>query len=691
MVAISIVAAVALATIVQLWAFRANVRFDLTRDRINSINTGTAQLLHNVEAPIELISLYVEADPEPDAYPKYRRAVHDLLQLYAREQPAMIRWRWINPLREQTETRQLLLELREHPRFKAETEAYHAAVSSFREEHHPQFKADLETILTTMSTTAVDTAAEAANLTQTLHDWIARSDELQRVLKQQESTGTVQLRLQADAMMNYFSDAAQRLDNFGRAYIDKQLQAPATPPVLRSTLESLQEPVARWTQVFSEVAAHLATLPPPALDRIEAVIQNGNAVLVRSDNGAEVIPFEQMWPTHREQEFAEVHDFSSHRFAGEGALTPALIRLLSKTRSAIIFVRYAGESFFSPGEVIPNRISRPGPLTILQAELERLNFLVAEWDLAESIRPPAFEPTPSQTIYVIRRPGPRSRGATVQAGDAITAQARAELFQAIQESGRALFLTGFDLYSEGYEFRAYLEKYWGISVDGRTMAITAVPMGPGEWTLDPKFMFASELEFIPHAVTVDLERIRPLLIPKVTTLGAASTLPDGVTVEELARLPKQDRVWAVGDIKGFLEDFQSRVNDRGQNYLVHDANDIQTPIPFMMSSTRGDDRVVVFGASDEMLDGALISAQTVSRPDGNYEISRRYPGNFAMFMNTIHYLNDSLQWRDATSALDSSRLAVDEQTRQWWQFGLMILWPMVGIGGGLFAAYVRRR
>ncbi|HRX85263.1 MAG TPA: Gldg family protein, partial [Phycisphaerae bacterium] len=95
MIALAIILVVALQYAAYRWS---GWRADLTSQGINSLTDATTSLLHDLDTPVTLTSLYFKTDLEDKDQDRYRSAVRDLINLYRSTNRSEIKVQEINPL-----------------------------------------------------------------------------------------------------------------------------------------------------------------------------------------------------------------------------------------------------------------------------------------------------------------------------------------------------------------------------------------------------------------------------------------------------------------------------------------------------------------------------------------------------------------------------------------------------------------
>ncbi len=693
MVTVSIVFAAALMVLLQFMTFNARrpLKWDLTSSGINSLNTGTRTMLDNLgDQKIYLTSLYLETDIETEAQRKYRNAVDDLLRLYQAEKPANIEIDWINPLKDQPKLGRLLERVRGREQFKTETEPYIAAIDRFENEILESFRALLQGFVTRLNSIDQSVAMgggrpPSAGMDQALSSWMDLGGKVVEDLKIIRSQPMPRYSSVTRSITNFYDTVGGKIDLVINVWADQQIRTSRLNDEVKDVLSSMKTELGPWIEKFEQEKRKIDDLPALELDGLERALQQNNVVIVESNDGAKALSFEEMWPPLREGTFVGPNEFDKRRFAGEGTITPAILQLIQKEKTALVFVRHAGPRLFGVSGFGPT--AQSGAHNALKAELEKLNYLVAEWDVKQTKKKPTFDTEPKRTIYIVLRPGPSMSPQGFPMAGGMGPLERAAVINAVGESGRAVFLTGWEMFAAKYEYQELLSKKWGIDVDGGSMIITAVPTGPGQWGLARNFHSVTSVKFREHELTKGLEFLQEQCVfPMATSIKPAEQVPDDVTVAELAFVPAGEDIWVVKDPPGFLDRYQD------ERKTGRTADDLSGPFPIALAASKGEDKVVVLAAGDGMISDAVAVANVlVIGADGKLQVRRRAPGNLALFVNILHYLDDTLQWINIASPIDSSRIEITEGELMFWRVLAVGVFPVLALFGGGWVWYLRRR
>ncbi len=407
-----------------------------------------------------------------------------------------------------------------------------------------------------------------------------------------------------------------------------------------------------------------------------------------TDEEARVVDFGSVWPPVDQGAGARAR-FDQRAFKGEEKLTSAILRVTHKEQTAVVFVRYGGMPLFLGG-FMPGQ--PPAPYGTMKQQLEDANFIVHEWDLKSSEMPPAIDPAPTRTIFVVFKPTPPERGPMGQMSQEppFSDAQRQALLSAMGDKGRALFIAGwapgpFGPIPGTYEYGEYLKNNWGITVDTSALLIDFVSTAPGQYNVVRRdFFFMDGLEVTDHDIVTGAQA-RRLSLPWCAPLELASPAPEGVTLAPLVIQPKRDGLWGVKNIQRY-EDQQ-----RERGYLTREPEDLEGPYTLAVAATRGDAKIVVVSARDFAEDQVAFAREVAMGPQG-FVIRSRNPGNVTLLINSLHWLNDNTQFMNIGKPIDSAVLQIESSsTEKVVQMFTIFVWPALALCCGGAVWWVRRK
>ena len=137
--------------------------------------------------------------------------------------------------------------------------------------------------------------------------------------------------------------------------------------------------------------------------------RTGPPVLVESEREAKVIANWDLWTRPTDPSAPVSPDGDDRVFAGETAISSAVLQLTSKEKTAVVFTRYGGEPLLRPdfSKMNPAMMQQMprAPFQELNALLEKANFATQEWDVSQQKTPPKVEGA-VRTIYIVFPPEP---------------------------------------------------------------------------------------------------------------------------------------------------------------------------------------------------------------------------------------------------------------------------------------------
>jgi len=681
----------------QAIAFHTPGRIDMTTTRVNSLGDGTKSLLSNLESNVTLTSLYFETDREEADQPLYRRAVQDLLQLYQTSNRGRVSADWINPLKDHEKFKKLVTRLREKPELGKGLSDYKESVEAYIKDgdgFDTRMRALIDGELAELGKLGGAIGGQAAN------EVIAPVEiTLRRLLEDLETTRKTVNTLaipedpQYTAAVNElrelyrgFTDTLNRISTHGtRAVSDRTDLTPEQTEFLRNTGQRYAQLVA----AVDEAQQKLQSLETPKIDEMLVNVEpTSNAIIVETDNDARVVDFTSMWPPLDPTGSTPNVRFGNRAFKGEEMITAAILRVTHKEQTGVVFVRYGGSPVLGGGP-IPGQ--QRGPYMAMKQQLENANFLVREWDLKTEDKPPAIEPAPVRILYIVLQPTPNQRdpmGRPSQEppfGDV----ERRKLLDLLGDNGRALFVVGwnpgpFGAIPANYEYADYLEKTWGISIDSNALLVQFGSIGPGRYYPNRRDFFvmdgveASDHDILGNSATnFALPWCAPLTLPE--------TPPEGVEISRLISQPKREGIWGVKDLQGYEAQLQE------QQYLSLREGDREGPFELAVAASKGNAKIVVVSSRTFAEDNVAFARGLMMTPQG-FQLRMLYPGNSTLLVNSLHWLNDNVQFMNIGQPIDVSVLKIGKSgTIRAVQALTVVVWPALALLAGAGVWWVRRR
>ncbi len=699
-VALVVAIVIGLVVVSQLFAYHWPARADMTSTRVNSLSDGTLNVLRNLESEIRIVSCYFKTDMEDEDQPRYRRAVEDLLELYASTNRSKIRTETINPLSDHEKLRKLVADLREHPVFKDEIAAHTARIEEYRTKVDKQMsetvRAELELLSGFGGMQDQSVQRAVAPVEDLFNRWTKDLEKARTEIDTLMPRDNPQDAAAVREIKNVYRDFSKFLNdvaNYGKEILKK---VPNLPEPYLGFLTKAGERYAGTLKLVDAETAKLNELKPPKLEEVARdLTPNGNPILVLSSVDARVVDFSAVWPPLDENRRGGQAAFKDRAFKGEEKLTSSILRATHKEQTAVIFTRFGGQPLFFGG-MMPGQ--PPAMLSAMKQQLEDANFIVEEWDLKTKDTPPELETTPTRTIYVVFKPAPQDPMSRGQPNQEVPfgETHRQALLKAIGEKGRALFVVGWHPGPPGpggmmlpipanYEYADYLINQWGIGVDMSTLLFRVTNTEPGKYNVTSRDWFAFRKVFFGDHPIVKGLAAQPIYLPWCAPLDIASTPPSGVEIRKLITQPKEDGVWGIKNLGKYEEQQNAR------RFLTREKDDREGPFDLAAAATKGDAKIVVVGARDFAADQVAFATELGMTAEGIVFRSRN-PGNVSLMINSLHWLNDNTQYLNVGRPIDAAVLNIPgPSTVRTVQVLTMFIWPVLALAAGGVAWWVRRR
>lgn len=693
-VALMIALSVGVVVAAQLIAFSLPLRADMTRTGVNSLSEGTERLLRDLPESIRLTSLYFETDREEADQPRYREAIRSLFSLYESTNRTRITADWINPLKDHQKFQQLINRVREKPVYKEGIEEYNARIEAFRGDLSDRTQKLLQEEIdrTTTPAAAIDRTAPPGPIAQ-VNELLRRlAQELQVSREQVEaltSAATPQLAAAVEELRSLFPKLTRALKEIPKFASAELARNPNMPEAEAAVLRDAGARYAELVAALEGETTKLGELEPLKVDELLEKLQpTANAVVLETDERADVIDFTSLWPP-LDGSMGRA-PFNKRAFKGEEALTAAIVRVTYKQQAAVVFVRYGGEPMFGGG-FLPNQPQ--APYATMKKQLEDVNFVVAEWDLKSKDTPPVIEPPPTRTIYVVFKPEPPPRdpmGRPAQEPP-FGETHRAALMKAIgEDKGRAIFMAGwapgpFGPIASTYEFEDYLTNQWGVTVDTKYLLIQTMSVKPGEYQVASRdFHFMNEVEVADHDI-VRGAQARLVALPSCAPLELAKSPPEGVELWPLVTQPKSDGTWGVKNLQAYQDQMQAR------GFLSLAEGDREGPFTLAVAAKKGEAKIVVISSRGFAEDSVAFARALVPTAQGFAMVSSN-PGNVTLLLNSLHWLNDSTELLNIGRPIDAAVLSIkNPSTVKAVQALTIFVWPALALAMGGVVWWVRRR
>lgn len=716
-VGIAIVLGLGVLILAVFLATRYSARFDWTKSGANSLSQRTTKLLGGLEKKVNITALYTVLTEYDQKAIKRQRLVRDLLGLYEASSGGKVTAAVIDPMKDSGRLEAIAQRLKGKTAYKDES-AGHAKVAS-------AFPA-LNKELTDLLKAELDAIAKLAPAGRAPKIDIVEQN-LSVIQAQAEVTAEkVQAMLEGEipAYGTAVSTVREFLPKVQGVLGDVQAWASAALKSQGATMGSdvlpfYQEAGQRYAGVLGKIAALMtesADLDNKSvkLEEIGRKLQSwarDPVILVETEDEARALTMQDVWPFRTNRDVPSGEDDDGREFAGERAISSAILQLTTKEKTAVVFVHWGGPSPLKPDMQNFNpmmmRQMPSAPYQQVNRYLEEANFVTESWNVQEKKEPPKLEGA-ARTVYVVLPPSrPEQNPMMQQQAAGISPQDKQIVLDAVNQGGRALFLTGFSeprsqmemvMGASDYEYGDYLKTEWGVEVKSKYLTATFMksPEKPELWI--PRGRNATTLQnpdtvrFTEHEIGSPLKsvvtgfmQVAPLEIAK----GEAA--PKDVKVEVVAEVGKSEDIWAIANINAVQNDLKTKQGTApGPGDVTADRN----PFPIAVAAERGAEKRLVVISSDEFAEDEVALASGMAMTSAGIRVISLFPGNLDLLLNALHWLSGNAE-RIAVgpNSSDVPRLSklVEGPAAQFWRVFLVGIWPALALaaGGGVWA--FRRR
>ncbi|HRX87233.1 MAG TPA: hypothetical protein P5572_19575, partial [Phycisphaerae bacterium] len=600
----------------------------------------------------------------------------------------------INPLQDHEERKQLFRDLLALPKFKDEAQSHIAEVDKFREDVLPQINQLLDGELQRLAAFTALQGQDERLIGQVKQLYTNLQEDLRSAAQDIADAMASEVPLYSGATGS-ISQVETTVESMLNNVINVGDQIAAKPadfsPAVADYFTGAKQRYADLLDTLRQQKTRLDALPKLSFDDIVRDLRadTGNALLVLTDKDARVVPFREVWPPRDPRNPSQ--SFKDREFQGEQKLTSAILQLTQTEKPAVIFVRHGGQPLLGGG-FMPGQPR--GAYEKMKDQLEDANFSVHEWDLATENEPPKIDPAPSRKIFVVLRPAaaPPSMPGQPPQSPPFTPQKLEILKKAMGDNPRALFLAGFrpnmqfgmTAMPATYEFNDYLTSTWGIEAPCDRVLLYAEEYEKDKYHFVRAPLLMTDCRFADVPITKGLSAMRSVF-PMVSPLHTPEKAPDGVTTTNLAWLPEDGNIWSVGDISPY-------VKQQGNEFIVRAPGDYSGDFTIAMSATKGEGKVVVISSDGFATDDVALAPQLVLTSQG-LATRPQNPGNAALFVNSLHWLNDNIKWMNLGTPIDASTLTIQDGStalKVLRVFCVAIL-PALALCGGIGVWMARRR
>jgi hypothetical protein len=231
----------------------------------------------------------------------------------------------------------------------------------------------------------------------------------------------------------------------------------------------------------------------------------------------------------------------------------------------------------------------------------------------------------------------------------------------------------------------YLRDEWGIGVDTSALLIETMNIAPGKYVVGRRdFVNMEELDVTEHDIVTGATA-RQLTLPMCAPLDLSDSPPEGVEISRLVVMPPRDGIWGETNLPGFLDTARSR------EYLSREADDMEGPFDLAVAATKDDAKVVVVSSANFAVDNVAFARELALTSQG-FTVRSRNPGNVALLVNSLHWLNDNTEFMNIGRPIDAAVLQIEKQsTVRAVQVLTIFVWPVLALACGGVAWWIRRR
>ncbi|MFO0839011.1 MAG: hypothetical protein U1D55_10840 [Phycisphaerae bacterium] len=684
-------------------------RKDLSRSGGNSLSPRTIALVRELPESVTITGVHTSALKELRPFAEKRRErLSDLLDLYESTNRGKVKAAMIDAQKDPQQVKALLQRLREKPAYKDEAKPHEGAVNKFKDLNARMMQAARD------DHAAMSKLYESQPNLARVREFVIVLRNFQNIAQEGQSVADQVDELIGDEIPQYsravqvirdhltriktaLSDGAAWMT--GDAQSEQMLSAEA-----KSLLSASAE---RFKPLITEVDAlqkESENLPRAKLEDAYQTFKRGDmTVVVETAKEARVVASDDIWVSNFDPNQPKPEGEDPADFAGEQAVSSAVLQLTKKEKVGVIFTRFGGESpirpDFSHFNPAAGQLPR-APYGVLNDQLQKENFVTADWDVATQPTPPPVEGA-SKTVFVVLPPAPPQQPSQMQPTPqpGISPQQVKLITDTISGTGMAIFLAGWAEPLPGrfgpgapgsYEFADYLKTTWGIDAEFRFLALNFAPspQKPGLWTpasRDALTIDTSVIRLTDHPIVKPLKGVE-IGLHMICPLKKAEAVPAGVKIEPLLTIDQTDRVWAFDDITRVENDFRTK---QGTQRV---ASDLVPPFDVAVAATNDQGKKTLVIASERFVGDSMLNQMLLD--PGTMRVYPAFPGNQDLFMNAVHWLTG-----------DAGRIAVgprrssvprleglkDPSQAMFWKVFLVGVWPAVALLAGAGVWMVRRR
>ncbi len=369
--------------------------------------------------------------------------------------------------------------------------------------------------------------------------------------------------------------------------------------------------------------------PPEKLQAVKKALADAK-IPVTSDevktlpDKIKVISFDDVWVHNPNPD--GMPDVPDRLFAGETAVSSALLGLVYEKKPAILFVTSGGPATTGTPPM-PGMMGggARGPYIEMAERLRKANFIVEDWLLSPDSEMPEPE-NASKTILVLVPPPPRDPRMRMPPP---SEEAYRAAIDAIKGGAPAIILgEPATMFQQPVPYGSLFETF-GVEAKFNAVAVHSVVVDAAG--REKAFAQVELTGYEKHDITKPLGAL-PTMFLTASPLIAKKDLGDDLKVSPIVDMPGGRDYWA-----------DTVVFEAVQNRATRDdAEDLAGPLPLGVAVERkvGDktQKAVLFGDADLARDHVAFYRETVLSQDG-IVTQDRFPGNAELFVNACLWVS----------------------------------------------------
>jgi len=387
--------------------------------------------------------------------------------------------------------------------------------------------------------------------------------------------------------------------------------------------EKVTEPLEEGAEGYEVIT------PPEKADAVKKAMADA-AIPVTSDevktlpDKIKVISFDDVWVHNPSPEGRP--DVPDRLFAGETAVSSALLGMVYAKKPAILFVTSGGPATTGMPPM-PGMMGggRRGAYMEIANRLRKANFIVEDWNISPDSEMPDPE-NASKRILVLVPPPPTNPQMRMPPP---TEEVYRRAIDAIKGGAPAIILgEPATMFQQPVPYGGLFETF-GVEAKFNAVAVHNVVVDAAG--REKAFAQVELTGYEPHDITKPLGAL-PAMFLSASPLIVKEDLGDDLKVSPIVNMPGGGDYWADTVVFEALQDRATR----------DDTEDLAGPLPLGVAVERkvgeGTQKVVLFGDADMAQDRVAFYRETVLSPGGI--ITRdRFPGNAELFVNACLWVS----------------------------------------------------